>query len=309
MPPRHVEQFFSAAYDDELSEQQAEQFHEHIRSCASCAATYDTFRASVDAVRALPQARMPVAVHLPSTAPVAEHQPRRWRPGFPRLRVGYGGATLVGAVAAAVIVAILLVRPTGNGGSTTALQAGGSNPQSALNSNPSCPGTLAASNVSGPPAGYHHIAYQQDTLRPGQQLVVATSTGDVAAGSQVIAYAQLTVPLAAAVAPGSSGAASAAGHGAVAVVPCLSVTGIGNAVASPLAAVPAPGVQDSGLSPSALSPSAVHAGSAPSSSLFEFTVPPGTPPGTVLFIVATVPPGYPQAGDPPLTVNLQITVR
>jgi hypothetical protein len=43
--------------------------------------------------------------------------------------------------------------------------------------------------------------------------------------------------------------------------------------------------------------------------LFEFTVPPGTPSGTVLFIVASVPPGYPQAGDPPLTVNLRITVR
>jgi hypothetical protein len=91
------------------------------------------------------------------------------------------------------------------------------------------------------------------------------------------------------------------------VIPCLSVTGIGSAVVSPLAAVPAPGAQNDGAA--ALSPSAVHAANAPSSSLFEFTVPPGTPAGTVLFIVATVPPGYPQAGDPPLTVNLRITVR
>ena len=311
MPPRHVEQFFSAAYDDELSEAQAEQFHEHMRSCTTCASAYETFRASIDAVRAMPQSRMPLAVHLPSTAPVAEYQPRWRRVRVPRLRVGYGGATLVGAVAAAVIVAILLLRPTGGGGGATSLQqAGGSNPQSALSSNPSCPGTLAESNVSGPPAGYHHIAYQQDTLRPGQQLVVATSTGDVAAGSQVIVYAQLTVPLAAAVAPGTAGAAAAAGHGEVAVVPCISVTGIGSAVVSPLAAVPAPGVQNDGAAaPSGLSPSAVRSGTAPSSALFEFTVPSNIKPGTVLFVVATVPPGYPAAGDPPLTVNLQITVR
>jgi putative zinc finger protein len=308
MPPRHVEQFFSAAYDDELSEQQAEQFHEHIRGCAACAAAYDTFRASVDAVRAMPQARMPVAVHLPSTAPVAEHRPPWRRSGFPRLRVGYGGATLVGAVAAAVIVAVLLVRPTGNSGSPTSLQAGGSNPQGALNSNPSCPGTLAGLSVGDPPAGYHHIGL--DVSRPGQRLVVATSTGDVAAGSQVIVYAQLTVPLAAAAAPGTPGAAAASGAGAVALVPCISVTGIGNAAVSPLAAVPAPNsVQNDGLAPSALSPSAIHAGGALSSPLFEFTVPPGTPPGTKLFIVATVPPGYPRAGDQLITVDLELTVR
>jgi hypothetical protein len=307
MPPRHVEQFFSAAYDDELSEAQADQFQEHVRGCATCAAAYETFRASVDAVRALPQARMPLAVHLPSTAPVAEQRPRLRRFRLPRLRVGYGGATLVGAVVAAVIVGILLVRPAGSGGGANNLTAGNSAVQPGALSANACPATLAGSKAGSPPAGYQHIAYQMDESRPGQRLVVATSTGDVAAGSQVVVYAQLSVPLAAAAAPGTPGAAANTTTGAVAVIPCLSVTGIGSAVVSPLAAVPAPGAQDGAAA--ALSPSAVHSASAPSSSLFEFTVPPGTPSGTVLFIVATVPPGYPQAGDPPFSVNLRIVVR
>jgi hypothetical protein len=307
MPPRHVEQFFSAAYDDELSEAQADQFQEHVRGCAACAAAYETFRASVDAVRALPQARMPLAVHLPSTAPVAEQRPRSRRFRLPRLRVGYGGATLVGAVAAAVIVGILLVRPAGSGGGANNLTAGNSAVPPGAHSANACPGTLAGSKAGAPPAGYQHIAYEMDESRPGQRLVVATSTGDVAAGSQVVVYAQLSVPLAAAAAPGTPGAAASTTTGAVAVIPCLSVTGIGSAVVSPLAALPAPGAQDGAAA--ALSPSAVHGANGPSSSLFEFTVPPGTPSGTVLFIVATVPPGYPQAGDPPLTVNLRIVVR
>jgi Putative zinc-finger len=308
MPPRHVEQFFSAAYDDELSEAQAAQFQEHIRSCTACASAYEAFRTSIDAVRAIPQARMPLAVHLPSTAPVAEYRPRWQRLRVSRLRVGYGGATMVAAAAAAVIVAILLVRPTGGGNGATSLQAGGSHNPAALNANSSCPGTLAGTTAGDPPAGYHHISL--DVSRPGQRLIVATSTGDVAAGSQVVVYAQLSVPLAAAAAPGTAGATAASSAGDVAVVPCISVTGIGSAVVSPLAAVPAPGVQyNDGLSPSALSPSAIKAGGALSSSLFEFTVPPGTPPGTRLFIVAMVPPGYPRAGDQPITVNLELIVR
>ena len=48
---------------------------------------------------------------------------------------------------------------------------------------------------------------------------------------------------------------------------------------------------------------------ATSEAIQSFTIPAGTQPGTVLHITATVPAGYPQAGDPAFTVDLAITVR
>ena len=51
-------------------------FESHIQTCEPCADAYEEFKAGIAALRELPQARMPHAVHLPSTAPVAERPPR-----------------------------------------------------------------------------------------------------------------------------------------------------------------------------------------------------------------------------------------
>ena len=307
MPQRHVEDLFSAAYDDELTESQADSFHQHLRGCATCASGYETFRASVDAVRALPQARMPHTVHLPSTLPVAEQRPRWRRLRMPRPRFGYGGATLVAGVAAAAILAIVLVRPTSQSTRSESGGAAGSQFQGALQQPSGCsPRTVAAQASGDAPAGYNHRALGLDASRPGQRLLLATTTGDVAAGSQVVVYAQLTVPPAVAAAPGGAQAPAGSGPSPQGVIPCLSLSNSG--AVSPLAVSSAPVAQDNGGASTHAAASAVGTDNGPSP-LFVFTVPPNTPPGTVLYIVATVPPGYPNQGDPILTVNLQITVR
>lgn len=106
MPPRHVDDLFSAAYDDALTERQRRFFTEHLQECSQCRSAYEQFHLSVDTVRALPPARMPIPVHLPSTAPVAEQRPlaRLRLPWTPRFRPGM--ATGVAALAAAVLVAV-----------------------------------------------------------------------------------------------------------------------------------------------------------------------------------------------------------
>ena len=71
-PRRHLDDLFSAAYEDELSPIDEARFQTHMQSCAPCAEAYAEFRATVEALRELPRARMPHVVHLPSTPPVAE---------------------------------------------------------------------------------------------------------------------------------------------------------------------------------------------------------------------------------------------
>ena len=66
-PRRHLDDLFSAAYEDELSPIDEARFQAHMQSCAPCAAAYAEFRASIDALREVPKARMPHVVHLPST--------------------------------------------------------------------------------------------------------------------------------------------------------------------------------------------------------------------------------------------------
>jgi hypothetical protein len=302
----HVDHLFSSAYDDQLSEHEAQRFQEHIRGCEACSSAYEAFRTSLDAVRALPQARMPVAVHLPSTAPVAEQRPFA-RIRIPRLRFGAGGATAIAAAAAAVIVAVALLRPGATPNTGTSLQSGGDFGGASTVQGGQCPTPVQATSVTGaPPAGYNYRSNASDPHRPGQQLVLATSTSEAAPGSDVIVYAQLTVPLVAAAVPGSAGGTQT-GAGTAAVVPCLTLSGLGNGSFSPLAL--APGGANHPAPSSAVAGEAAPYSNTASSALFTFTIPPGTPPGTVLYVVATIPPGYPHAGDPPLTVNLQITVR
>jgi hypothetical protein len=303
MPVSHVEQLFSAAYDDMLSEREAERFHRHLRECASCATAYERFRVSIDAVHQLPQARMPHKVHLPSTAPVAELRPvwARLRLARPQLR--YGGATAVALAAAAVIVGVSLLHPgsTRPGGGTSVALAPSSTTGGASGSQ--CRPRAASAIASAPPAGYDYLNSDASSRRLGERLVLASATRQAAAGSTVVVYAQLMLAAPQAGLPGASHLSTVS----AAVVPCLSINGLSSASFGPVvpdhadALIPGNGAS-SGAAPQAsrvpgLSP------------LVEFTVPPGTPPGTVLEVVATIPAGYPEPGDPPLSVSLQITVH
>jgi hypothetical protein len=292
----HVRDLFSAAYDDMLSAHDAARFQVHMERCDACAAEYDVFRQSVDAVRAMPAARMPRPVHVPSTPPIAE-QPTiaaRWRGlRMPRLRLLPGAATGIAAVAAVA----LLILATRQGGGTTdrslsAGSAGGASPAPNAQSL-ACPTTLTGT-AAAPPTDYQHRVSASDPGRPGQELVLATQTGTARAGSQVAVFAQLTVPRPSLGAPGANAPVTKVGE-----LPCLAVNGAPAAVRAPVAA-PTEAV---GAQPG----SAPFIGAA--SPLEIFTVPAGTPSGTQLHIVATVPPNYPQAGDPPLTADLVITVQ
>ena len=313
MAPKHVNDLFSAAYDATLGVAQAEQFRAHLDGCPECMRAYDTFRTSVDAVRALPPARMPLPVHLPSDAPVAEQTLRaRVRRmsrlgGPPRLRFAPGAATAVAAIAAAVIVVFALNHHSD--GSTTFGTAQSGAAQGALSKTsaaPSCrPQALRAPSDFQVLAAYQYRVSKAEPGRPGQELVLATQSGSSVPGALVQVYAQLTVPQPSAGAPGavSSGSTQRAAN-VVAVVPCVRVSDsskfLSTAAQSPM----------SGLNASQ-GPSTHGASVAPATSevIQSFTIPAGTQSGTVLHITATVPAGYPQAGDPAFTVDLAITVR
>lgn len=315
MATKHLHDLFSAAYDGALDVNDAQRFRAHLDGCAECAAAYDQFRTSIDAVRAMPPARMPLPVHLPTDAPVAEQTLRSRLPRVPRLRLVPGAATAVAAVAAAVIVVVAL----NNHGGSNALSTGGSRGGSAALNAPatvaSCPTTLASPVAAATVAAYQHVVRASASGRPGQELVLATQGATAAPGSQVLVYAELIVPGATAAAPGSTANSTSTGAVAVpsttahaAVVPCLRVS------SSPTKEVFAP-LQRATYLPAAPGAAqqpasgALSTGATTSAPVQAFTVPPGTPPGTVIDVTAVIPANYPAPGDPPFTLGLQITVR
>ena len=290
---QHVDNLFSAALDDELSPGQEQSFLDHLAQCNECSASYETFIEAVGKLRALPKAAMPLPVHLPSGVPAAERATASdWlRRLIPR-RLPMGAATGLAALAAVAIVVVGLTR-----GAAPAPQAlatpnqpgkAGNGPAAAAAppSAASCPGAVAAG--AAPQFTYRTTA--ADRSRPGQELVLSASDSTAAAGSQIRIYAALTVPAQAAGAPGA--AASAA---TTSITPCLSVTGIPGGFAS--LNVPAAGpVQGDQVAPNGVAGDAV-------------TIPPGTPPGTVIHVIATIPANYPSSSQAPLTATLDITVR
>lgn len=288
----HVDQLFSEAMDDELSPAQEQRFHDHLRQCAQCSASYATFTEAIGKVRALPNAAMPLPVHLPSGAPAAERATAadRLRGLIPK-RLPMGMATGVAALAAVAIVVVGLTRSSAPAHETPSAlsQAGkGANaPAAAANgSGQSCAG--AATAGAAPSFSYRTSA--TDRSRPGQQLVLSASDATAAAGSQIQIYAALTVPAQAAGAPGAVASAAT-----TTISPCLSVTGLPGA--STLLPLPAAGsVQRGTVAPNDLSGD-------------TFTIPPGTPSGTVVHVVATIPANYPYTSQAPLTATLNITVR
>ena len=288
---QHVETLFSAASDDELSPAQEQCFHDHLAQCSDCNASYQTFIEAVGKVRALPKAAMPLPVHLPSGAPTAERATvSDWlRRLIPR-RLPMGAATGLAALAAVAIVVVGLTRGSAP---TTQAPLATENHAAKVGNAPNAAGTTAqcptgAAAGSSPEFTYRTSA--SDRSRPGQQLVLSASDSSVTAGSQIRIYAALTVPAQAAGAPGA--AASAA---ITTITPCLSVTGASGAFASMSALAPGP-IQGDQLAPDATAGETV-------------TIPPGTPSGTVVHVVATIPANYPSASQAPLSATLDITVR
>ncbi|MFN2581336.1 MAG: anti-sigma factor [Candidatus Dormibacteria bacterium] len=303
----HVDGLFSAAYDDELSSQQAVPFQQHLAACAQCAERYAEYRAALRRVHALPHARMPLPVHLPSEKPTAERQTATgWLRGLRHRRFFPGPASAVAAVAAAVIALVVVTRPNTN--VTHVNQLSGSSAANNAATPAACP--APAQQQTAATDAYTYRTTKTDPSRPGQQFVLAASSASAAPGEHVVIYAGLTIPLSSAGRPGT-----AATSESTTVAPCIAVSGLANGAGAssalaPLANEPSPASVNAanGAAPAA-SPTPVSVAGRSVPALNSLTIPTGTPAGTVIHVVASIPANYPMPGDPPLSLDLTITVR
>jgi hypothetical protein len=311
-PRRHLDDLFSAAYDDELSPIEEARFHAHMQSCAPCAAAYAEFRSTVEALREMPKAQMPHVVHLPSTSPVAERAPR------PRIGLGWFNLGVVRrfpatAIAGAFVV-LLAVTALLHGGATptstgsNALQGPAADSgQHGSAAGPQVPTTSCTSIVgitaAGLPASFSQEDLATDPAQPAEHLILAAPTLQVTAGKPAVVYAELSVPLRSAANPGTTSAPLPAR----AVLPCVSVSVVSTGDRLEfLPAVEAP--QPQGAGSSEVSPGFVISPST-TGPLLSFQVPAGLAPGTELRVVATIPAGYTGPDSPALTAELTLTTR
>jgi hypothetical protein len=331
MGERHVEELFSLAYDDALSDSERARFEAHLAHCEACAAALEEFRTAVDAVRALPAATMPVRVVLPATPPVAERRSLLPWLRLPRLGPAWGA----GAMAAVGIAAVVIVVHAHGGGAgsnatsgakqaTGLSQFGAADARSAGgagNSVASCTSrvlsiTTKAQAGSGGPAGFANRVKVTIPQRPGQELVLATTSSHYTAGSEVLVFAALTT--------------STGQHAAV--VPCVTLqgssTGYYDQFSTSPASVPASRGGAGGGAPAASPNSfsvpnaAPHVADVPlaiaiptSQSIAGtlpvqvLTIPADIPKGTVLRLVALIPAGIPGNSDaPPVEAVLTLEV-
>jgi hypothetical protein len=310
-PRRHLDDLFSAAYEDELSPIDEARFHTHMQSCAPCAAAYAEFRASIELLRELPRARMPHVVHLPSTPPVAERSSRP-RIGLSWFNLGLVRrfpATAIAGAAAAVLVIVALTHSGGvpqNGQNSTAGGAAALPVAGQANgaADTACTHAFAAITAAALPSSFTQEAVATDAAQPALHLVLAAPTLVVKAGQQALVYAQLSVPVPSLSNPG----AAATSPPARAVLPCVSIA-VGNtgrrltadAAGFPSVRVPrAPGV----ATPAAAPGSQYGPGAGP---LLTFRVPTGLAAGTEIRVTATIPAGYAGPGSPPLIAELTLT--
>jgi anti-sigma factor RsiW len=308
-PRRHLDDLFSAAYEDELSPIDEARFQAHMQSCAPCAAAYAEFRASIEALREMPRARMPHVVHLPSTPPVAE-RPARPRIGLSWFNLGLVRrfpATAIAGAAAVVLVIAALAHGTGQ-----APTAGGSANLAIVPAvGPGSPVAQAACahgivDIPGAvlPASFTHEDLATDAAQPALRLVLAAPSLVVSAGKSAVVYAQLSVPVTSLSIPGAATAPPARSvlpcvsigvsdsHGQLSPLP-TSVTLGGPAANGNGTATPAAGFQ-------------IEGGAGP---LLDFVVPAGLASGTEIHVTATIPAGYTGFGSAPLTAELTLTTR
>jgi hypothetical protein len=308
-PRRHLDDQFSAAYEDELSPIDEARFQAHMRSCAPCAAAYAEFRASIEALREMPRARMPHVVHLPSTPPVAE------RSAWPRIGLSWFNlglvrrfpATAIAGATAVVLIIAALAHGSGQTPTTPGSASLGGVPAVAPNAatdQAAC--THGIVDIPGAvlPASYTHQDLATDAAQPALRLVLAAPTLVVSAGKMAYVYAQLSVPVASISIPG----ASATGPPTRAVLPCVSV-GVTDARGqfSPLQATSSafggPVAQGAGAS----TPAAGYQLDTGAGPVLGFQIPAGLAPGTEIHVTATIPAGYTGLGSPPLTAELTLT--
>lgn len=308
-PRRHLDDLFTAAYDDELSPIDEARFQTHMQSCAPCAEAYAEFRATVEALRELPPARMPHVVHLPSTPPVAERSVR------PRIGLGwfnlgivrrFPATAIAGAAAVVLLIAALahgtggtptnspqsLARPNAAGGA-----ASGAIPEAA------CTQIVGITGAS-PPVSFTHQDLATDAAQPALHLVLAAPSLVVSAGKPAYVYAQLSLPVASLSNPGTQATPPAAR----AVLPCVSIA-VGNPQ-NQLAPLPAgsgaygnPASLGRGIATAA----PVYQDNGAAGPFLAFNVPSGLAAGTVIHVTATIPAGYTGPGSPALTAELTLT--
>jgi hypothetical protein len=312
MSPRHLDDLFSAAYEDELTPAEQTRFESHMQGCEPCANAYEEFKAGIAALKELPQARMPHVVHLPSTLPVAE-RPSRPTIGLSWFNLGllrrFPATALAGAVAIVLVIVALRAGAAGSVSTATLPVAGVTHP--APNAQPgdgtattaSCTQPTAITG-STPPVSYALETLAADPAEPALHLVIAAPKQIVAAGSTVLLYAQLSVPTTAVGIPSSTVPTPPAR----ALLPCVSV-GVADTnqqftLLRPTSDVPS-AAQANGSSPGAGGAGYQAAVDGP---LYAFEVPAGLAPGTQLHIIATVPAGFAAFGSPPLTADLTLTI-
>jgi Putative zinc-finger len=309
-PRRHLDDLFSAAYDDELSPIDEARFQAHMQSCAPCAAAYAEFRATVEALRELPPARMPHVVHLPSTPPVAERSVR------PRIGLGWFNLGIVrrfpatAIAGAAAVVLLIAALAHGTGGTPTNSPQSLAHPNAAGGAASGAIPETACTQIVGitgasPPVSFIHQDLATDAAQPALHLVLAAPSLVVSAGKPAYVYAQLSLPIASLSIPGTQATAPPART----VLPCVSIS-VGDTHSNQLTPLPA----GSGVfgSPASLGHATVTAAPAYQSDgaagpFLAFEVPPGLAPGTEIHITATVPAGYTGPGSPPLTAELTLT--
>jgi hypothetical protein len=311
MTPRHLDDLFSAAYEDELSPEEQTRFDSHMQACEPCAAAYDEFKAGIAALKELPQARMPHAVHLPSTLPVAE-RPSRPTIGLSWFNLGLLRRFPATAVAGAVAVILVIVALRAGGHSTlgsASLPANGS--AISATAPHAAPGTSTTASctqptaitASTPPINFAEETQAADPEEPALHLVIAAPTQVVSAGSTVLLYAQLSVP-ATSIGNPASGVPTPPAR---ALLPCVSV-----------------GVANTNQQLTLLQPSSVGlavpvatgttAGgsngyqAAETGPEYAFTVPAGLARGSQIHVIATVPAGFAAFGSPALTAELTLTI-
>ena len=308
-PRRHLDDLFSAAYEDELSPIDEARFHTHMQSCAPCAAAYAEFRASIEALRELPRARMPHVVHLPSTPPVAERSSRP-RIGLSWFNLGlvrrYPATAIAGAAAAVLVIVAL----THNGGGPQNSTAGSAAlpiagpAQGAADA--ACTHAIADITAAALPSSFTQEALATDPAQPALHLVLAAPTLVVTPGQQAVVYAQLSVPVPSLSNPG----AAATSPPARAVLPCVSISvgNTGQRLAANAAGIPSLDVPRApGVATPASAPGFQYGpGVGP---LLTFKVPTGLAPGTEIHVTATIPAGYAGAGSPSLITELTLTIH
>jgi hypothetical protein len=273
----HVSDQLSAAYDGDLDAEGRSAFDAHIAACGACAGAWAEFGRAVDAVRALPMARMPHPVRLPAGPPLPDAAAEGAVHAWLRRTLGRPAVSVAAVAAVALGIGLGVSRPA----SQTALAPA---PQTAK-------GEADRGAAAGPPVGATPMA--------------SAAAGDAAAPAAVAAACPVTPLPAGASMPGNGGnTVSYTSQGTTLVL------SVGRRSYHPGDTVPviarastASGLLQGCVSVAGLAPPqpGPEIAGGPTQ---QVTIPVSTPPGRSFQIVAVVRP----PGQSPLEISLVISV-